>query len=263
MPCCRGARKSASISSVRWPSCENTTARLAAMKLRPSRVSAETDQSGWAASRQAVLWFFPSAGSVPSNWPITADQVSPGVGGGEPHDVVVVGGERAPGRRLPVHHPEHLVDPVGGQGGIDRRAILGGQLGIQSVDQRLVCLPSVAEAGGLLARPAPHRGVGRGRSERLLQGLGPLGEQSRQLGRPLGPDRHQLFGVLARGQSPRPRSGPRRPAPRPGGRTGRRRSSPDTSAPRSRTASGAAPGRSGRCRRPGARGRSGSRVVSA
>ena len=37
MLCWRGARKSASISSVRWPSCENTTARLAAMKLRPSR----------------------------------------------------------------------------------------------------------------------------------------------------------------------------------------------------------------------------------
>ena len=37
MLCCRGARKSASISSVLCPSCENTTARLAAMKLRPSR----------------------------------------------------------------------------------------------------------------------------------------------------------------------------------------------------------------------------------
>jgi hypothetical protein len=37
MPCCRGARKSASISSVRCPNWENDTARLAAMKLRPSR----------------------------------------------------------------------------------------------------------------------------------------------------------------------------------------------------------------------------------
>ena len=37
MLCWRGARKSASINSVRWPSCENTTARFAAMKLRPSR----------------------------------------------------------------------------------------------------------------------------------------------------------------------------------------------------------------------------------
>ncbi len=37
MACWRGALKSASISKVRWPSCENTTARLAAMKLRPSR----------------------------------------------------------------------------------------------------------------------------------------------------------------------------------------------------------------------------------
>ena len=98
-------------------------------------------------------WCSPS-GSVPVKRPIWTHRDSSVLGDVDPH---VVGERRelAPLRRAAEHDVEDLVHAVGGQRRVERGHLARGLLGVEAVDQRLVGLPPVGEAHGLLGRPAP------------------------------------------------------------------------------------------------------------
>ena len=116
----------------------------------------------------------------------------------DPHRLVAVAqvdldevgqrGELAPRRGAAVHHVEDLVHAVGRELGVQRADLAGGLLGVETVDEGLVGLPSEREAHGLLRRPAPRllgrvgllegaderRGVGVEGLEETVVRLGPV-----------------------------------------------------------------------------------------
>ena len=97
-------------------------------------------------------------GSVPEKTPSRDPHGVVGVGAVDPARSGRRGVEAAPRRAAAVHHVEHLGRrrrrPAGVEVGVDGA---GRQLGVEPVDQRLVRLPPVGEADGLLRRPRPGR----------------------------------------------------------------------------------------------------------
>src|SRR6266702_4511557 len=65
-----------------------------------------------------------------------------------------------------IHHAQRLIHPVGRQGRVHGRPVTGRFFRVPPVNQRLVSLPAADEPDGLVRRPRPRRGLGRGIGER-------------------------------------------------------------------------------------------------
>src|SRR5215472_3166395 len=90
-----------------------------------------------------------------------------GVRGLNPQRPRPVAVEFAPGWQVTaVHDPDRLINSVRAEQRIHAGTLAGCQFGVEAMNQRLVCLASADEAGGLVVGPRPRWSVRRGGRER-------------------------------------------------------------------------------------------------